>query len=267
MDLGLEGKVALVTGSWRGTGRGVARVLAGEGAHVLVHGFEAEAARAVADEIRSAGGRASAVAGDIRTGPGADVVADASLGEAGRVDILVNNYGVAEGRGWLDGDDEEWLDAYHKNVLSGVRLVRRLVPGMRDRGFGRVVFVSTVGCLRPGSRMPGYYASKAALGNMTVGLAKELAGSGITVNTVSPGLVATDEVRERFLRMGAKRGWGETWQEVEPHAAREFMDNPTGRVGAPEDVGALIAFLASERSWYVNATNLRIDGGAADCAI
>ena len=267
MDLGLSERTALVTGSWRGTGRGIARVLAREGAHVLVHGFELEPARAVADALRAEGGRASAVAGDIRSADGADLVADAALeAAAGRVDVLVNNYGVAEGPGWLDGEDADWLDLYHKNVLSGVRLVRRLVPGMKERGFGRVIFISTVGSVRPAARMPHYYASKAALPTMTVSLAKELAHTGITVNTVSPGLVATDEVKQRFLRLGAERGWGDTWDEVESHAARAFLDNPTGRVGAPEDVGELIAFLAGERSWYINGVDLRIDGGAADCA-
>ena len=267
MDLGLSERTALVTGSWRGTGRGIARVLAREGAHVLVHGFDEESAESAADALRAEGGRASAVAGDISNADGADRAADAALAAAaGRVDVLVNNYGVAEGPGWLDGGDGDWLDSFQRNVLSGVRLVRRLVPGMRDRGFGRVIFVSTVGTLRPAARMPHYYASKAALPTLTVSLAKELAHTGITVNTVSPGLVATDEVKQRFLRLGAERGWGDSWEEVEPHAARVFLDNPTGRVGGPEDVGALVAFLASERAWYVNGVDLRIDGGAADCA-
>jgi NAD(P)-dependent dehydrogenase (short-subunit alcohol dehydrogenase family) len=267
MDLGLSERTALVTGSWRGTGRGTARVLAREGAHVLVHGFELESAEAVADSLRAEGGRASAVAGDIRSAAGADLAAEAALeAAAGRVDVLVNNYGVAEGPGWLDGDDADWLDIYHKNVLSGVRLVRRLVPGMKERGFGRVIFVSTVGTVRPAARMPHYYASKAALPTMAVSLAKELSHTGITVNTVSPGLVATEEVKQRFLRIGAERGWGTRWEEVEPHAARAFLDNPTGRVADPEDVGELIAFLASERAWYINGVDLRIDGGAADCA-
>jgi NAD(P)-dependent dehydrogenase (short-subunit alcohol dehydrogenase family) len=267
VDLGLSERTALVTGSWRGTGRGIARVLAREGAHVLVHGFDEESAESAADALRAEGGRASAVAGDISHADGADRAADAALAAAaGRVDVLVNNYGVAEGPGWLDGDDGDWLDSFQSNVLSGVRLVRRLVPGKRDRGFGRVIFVSTVGTLRPAARMPHYYASKAALPTLTVSLAKELAHTGITVNTVSPGLVATDEVKQRFLRLGAERGWGDSWEEVEPHAARVFLDNPTGRVGGPEDVGALVAFLASERAWYVNGVDLRIDGGAADCA-
>jgi NAD(P)-dependent dehydrogenase (short-subunit alcohol dehydrogenase family) len=241
MDLDLAGRTVLVTGGYRGTGEGMCRVLAREGAAVIVHGFEPGQADATAAAIG-----ARAVEGDIRTDAGADVVAAA----VGEVDVLVNNYGVAEGHGWFDDDMDidAWVDMYDKNVLSGVRMVRRLVPGMRERGFGRVIFVSTVGAYRPGARLPHYYAAKQALLSMTVSLAKELAASGITVNCVSPGIIATAEVRARH---------GDT-----PPAT--FMPIPLGRMGTPEDVGHLVAFLASPLAGYITGTNVRIDGGAAD---
>jgi NAD(P)-dependent dehydrogenase (short-subunit alcohol dehydrogenase family) len=138
---------------------------------------------------------------------------------------------------------------------------------MRARGFGRVIFVGTVGALRPGNRTPHYYAAKAALPNLTVGLAKELAGTGITVNTVSPGIIATDEVRERFRRTAAKRGWPGDEIEAERRAVAEFMPNPSARAGRVEEVGSLVAFLASRHAGYINGANLRIDGGAADAAV
>jgi 3-oxoacyl-[acyl-carrier protein] reductase len=265
MDLGLAGRVALVTGSYRGTGRGIARVLAREGATVLVHGFAREPAEALASELRGQGHAAHAVSGDVRTDSGALALCEAAVAEAGRVDVVVNNYGVAEGPGWFDGSSEDWLDSYHENVLSGVRVVRGLVPAMRERGWGRVLFVSTVGASRPNARMPHYYAAKAALVNMGVGLAKELAGSGVTVNTVSPGIIATDEVRESFLRLAERRGWDADWEEVQRRVAREVMPTPSGRLGTPEEVGALVAFLASDLAGYVNGSNVRIDGGSADC--
>jgi len=265
MDLELRDRVVLITGSERGTGRGVARVLAREGASVLVHGFELAKAEVVAEELRAQGQRAFAISGDVRTDAGAEETVRAARDHCGHVDVLVNNYGVAEGQGWLAGKTEDWIDIYHKNVLSGVRLVQAFLPGMRDRGFGRVIFVSTVGATRPGKTLPHYYASKAALVNMTVSLAQEVAGTGITVNTVSPGLIATDEVKASMIARGKKRGWGETWEEVAPHAAREFMNASAGIVGDPEDVGHLIAFLASDRARYIHGANLRIDGGAADC--
>src|SRR5262245_3361956 len=266
MDLGLEDRTALVTGAWRGTGRGIATVLAEEGARVWLHGFDMALAEREAAVLRAEGCDVRAVAGDITTDAGAAQVCEAVLG-AGRVDVLVNNYGVAEGPGWLDGSSDDWITSYQKNVLAGVRLVRGLVPGMRERGFGRVIFVGTVGSLRPGARTPHYYAAKAALPNLTVGLAKELAGSGITVNTVSPGIIATDEVRESFRRRAAKRGWSGDEVDLERRAVAEFMANPSARAGRVEEVGALVAFLASRHAGYINGANLRIDGGAADAAV
>lgn len=259
MDLQLAGKRTLVTGSHRGTGAGVARVLAREGARVWVHGFEREAADAVAREIRDEGHEAHAVAGDIRTDDGARDVAE-SVGE---IDVLVNNYGVAEGGSW-ESPIEDWLDIYQKNVLSGVRLVHALVPGMRERGWGRVLFVSTVGYARPNSRMPHYYASKTALVNMTVSLAKELAHTGVTVNCISPGIIATDEIKDMFRRRAARKGEPTDWPSLEKQAASGSMPNPAGIIGTPEDIGHLVAFLASDRARYINAANVRIDGGTAD---
>lgn len=259
MDLKLNGKRALVSGSARGTGAGMARVLAREGAHVLVHGFELEASEAVAKSIRADGYDASAVAGDIRTDDGARAVAEA----AGAVDILVNNYGVAEGGSW-ESPTSDWIDIYEKNVLSGVRLVQALTPGMKRRGWGRILFVSTFGYARPAARMPHYYASKMALVNMTVSLAKELAHTGITVNCISPGIIATAEIREMYERRAVQRGEPDDWASIERRIVREDMPNPAGLVGTPEDIGELVAFLASDRARYVNAANIRIDGGAAD---
>lgn len=267
MELGLEGKVALVTGASRGTGRGIATVLAEEGARVWLHGFDAEPAEREAARLRAEGCDVRAVVGDITTDAGAAQVCEVALRDRGRVDVLVNNYGVAEGPGWLDGTTDDWIQSYQRNVLAGVRFVRALVPGMRERGFGRVIFVGTVGSLRPGSRTPHYYAAKAALPNLTVGLAKELAGTGITVNTVSPGIIATDEVRERFHRTAVRRGWSGDDVELERRAVAEFMPNPSARAGRVEEVGALVAFLASRHAGYINGANLRIDGGAADAAV
>ncbi len=259
MDLELDGRRALVTGSYRGTGAGLACVLAREGARVAVHGFELEPAEAVARAIRDEGGNAFAVAGDIRTDAGAGKVADA----AGETDILVNNYGVAEGGSWQSPTDD-WIDIYQKNVLSGVRLVQAFTPGMKDRGWGRVIFVSTVGYVRPNARMPHYYASKTALVNMTVSLAKELARTGITVNCVSPGVIATEEIRALYRRRAEEAGEATDWPSLEAKIASGDMANPAGIVGDPEDIGHLVAFLASDKARYINAANLRIDGGTAD---
>jgi len=256
VDLGLTGRRALVTGSHRGTGEATARILAQEGAHVLVHGFEQTAAEAVAASIRGTGGEATAVSGDLQTDEGAAEVARA----AGDVEILVNNYGVAEGGSWAS-PTADWIDSYQKNVLCAVRMVQAFTPGMRERGFGRVIFLGTVGTQRPAARMPHYYASKTALVTVMVSLAKELADSGITVNLVSPGILATAEVVAGLERRGARDGLSE-WSDVESIAASKWFPNATGRLGLPEEVGQLVAFLAGDRAGFINGANLCIDGGS-----
>ena len=262
MDLGLTGKTVLVTASYRGTGRGIARVFAAEGATLVVHGFELDAAERVAEELRAAGGSARAVAGDLLSDLGADALAEA----VGPIDVLVANYGVAEGGSWFGPttDEDAWFDSYNKNVLSAIRLVRRCTPVMRERSWGRVILVGTVGSLRPGTRQPQYYAAKGALPAITTSLAKELAGTGITVNLVSPGIIATDEVRQRFTARAEKLGRPTDWESVQQLIFEEFMQISTKRITEPEDVGHLVAFLASERASSITGANYRIDGGAAD---
>jgi 3-oxoacyl-[acyl-carrier protein] reductase len=265
MNLHLQEKRVLVTGSHRGTGEATARAFAAEGAVVYVHGFEPGQSDPVAASIVDAGGRAVAVHGDPTTDRGADELAS-GIGIDG-VDVLVNNYGIAAGGRWGDDSSDHWHQMYERNVLTGVRMAERLVPGMRERGWGRVVFVGTVGAVRPRAVMPGYYAAKAALPAVVLSLAKELAGSGITVNCVSPGVLRTAEVESHFRARAARKGWGEDWNEIERRALAETIGagSPAARFGLPGEVAAAVLFLASEQAAYINAVDLRVDGGAADC--
>ncbi len=254
MDLKLDGKRALVTGSHRGTGLVIARRLLEEGAEVLVHGLEPGQAGAAVEEL----GAGIAVTGDIRQGAGSDALIAALPWVP---DVLVNNYGTAEGGSWDDMGDPEWLDLYEKNVLSAARLIRHCLATLRERPWGRIINLGTVGSTRPNARMPHYYAAKGALATMTVGLARELAGTGVRVNLVSPGIIRTPEVEAAYLKRGRAKGWGETFEEIEPVAARDI---PIRRFVTREEVADVVAFLASPLADGIHGQNLRVDGGSLD---
>lgn len=263
MELGLDDKVALVTGSYRGTGAGIARVLAAEGATVLVHGLEPGQADETVAAIADAGGRCFAVVGDIRSDDGtAELVAGVHEAVA-RVDIAVNNYGVAEGTDWDASDTDSWHGSYDTNVVTAVRVTHAFLPAMRAAGWGRVVFVSTIGATRPGDRIPEYYAAKGALPSMAVSLAKHVAGTGVTVNCVSPGIIATNEVVASFTERARREGIATDWPSVERMIVDTGYPNPSGRVPTPDDVGRFVAFVVGEPGWHLNGAHLRFDGGAA----
>jgi len=266
MDLKLQGKRALVTGSSSGIGAGVARMLAEEGCTVVVHGRDRERANSVALEIRAAG----AVIGDIATAGGADSVAAAAAGAAGgAIDILVNNAGGGEGTTnlpWLDVPEEAWIRTYQINTMGAVRLVRRLVPAMKDAGWGRIIQISSAVASRPTVRGPDYAGSKAALTNTTVALAHALSGTGITANVVSPGVILTPSVEKWTRDISASMGWGAVKREdLERRLAVEMLKLPVARIGTVEDVGMAVCMLASPRSGFITGANIRVDGGQVDC--
>src|SRR5262245_50731688 len=262
MKLGLDDKIALVTGGYRGTGAGIARVLAAEGATVLVHGHEPGQPDATVASIIDAGDRCHPVVGDVRTDAGTESVVRAARDAVGRVDIVVNNFGMPDGSDWESSDTESWHGSYETNVVSAVRITQAFIPDMRAAGWGRIVFLATVGATRPGDGIPGYYAPKGALPSVAVSLAKHLAGTGISVNCISPGIIATPEVVERFTERARRDGLDTEWSTVQQRML-EAMPNPSGRVPTPEDVGRFVAFVVSEAGWHLNGAHLRFDGGAA----
>jgi 3-oxoacyl-[acyl-carrier protein] reductase len=265
VDLGLSDKVALVTGSYRGTGAGIARSLAAEGATVLVHGLEAGQADDVAAEITAAGGRALVVVGDIRTEVGTAAMVDVVHRQVDRVDIVVNNYGNTDhASDWETAHSASWHGSYDVNVVSAFRVTQAFLPDLRAAGWGRVVVMATIGATRPGDTIPEYYTAKGALPALAVGLAKHLAGTGITVNCVSPGIIATAEVVESYTERARRAGRGTDWPSVEQLIQEGRMANPTGRVPTPDDIGRFVTFVVSEPAWHLNGAHLRIDGGAAD---
>ncbi|GAY15069.1 SDR family NAD(P)-dependent oxidoreductase [Mycobacterium sp. shizuoka-1] len=257
MDLGLAHKRAVVTGSSTGLGRAIAEMLAAEGASVAVHGRDADRTHAVAAAIRAQHGDAFAVLGDLATDEGAAAVAQS----VGDVDILVNNAGYYDGSSWATLSTEEWTRIHQTNVVSAVRMIGHLVPGMRRRGWGRVIQIGGGLAVQPVAEQPHYSATLAARHNLTVSLARELAGTGVTANIVAPGAVLTDSTRDMALDAAAAHGWGPTWDDVEKAAATTWFPNDIGRLGRPEEIAAAVCFLSSAHADYISGADLRVDGG------
>jgi NAD(P)-dependent dehydrogenase (short-subunit alcohol dehydrogenase family) len=265
MDLQLSGKRALVTGSSSGIGTGIAKILAAEGVSVVVHGRNAERTERVAQAIVAAGGQAATAVGDLSTDEGATHVADLALAAFGGLDILVNNAGGAseeDAKSWFSVDLGEWVQTYQKNVVAAGRLIHRVVPEMKERGWGRIIQISSAAGTIPTSAQPDYGPAKAAMINMSLGLSKALSKTGITVNTVSPGMIRTEGLEDFLRSFAAKRGWGDDLDK-----AADYILQGTGqtvnRIGQVEDVAYAVAYLASPISGFVNGINIHMDGGGS----
>ncbi len=262
MNLALEERIALVTGSSRGIGEAIAKRLAAEGARVVVHGRQQDELDRVVGEIQAAGGRAQGLAADLRRDAEVRELVAAAHRTWGPVQVLVNNAGIFPDQGWDDAEADDWLEVFDTDVVAAVRLIRLLTPGMRAAGWGRVIQIASGLATVPFATMPHYAAGKAALVNLTVSLAKHLAGTGVTANTVSPGIVATEGLRSFFRPIATERGWGTAWTDIEARILQEVLDNPTRRLGRPEEIGDLVTYLASPRADWINGANFRIDGGS-----
>ena len=245
MDLGLEGRVALVMGASRGIGRGIAAALAREGSRVAIASRSAEAIEAAAREIGEAATAFVADASDperMASLPG-EVAA-----ELGPIEILVANTGGPPFGGALDHDLGEWERAYRSLVLSPRVLAGAVVPGMRERGWGRIVNVGSSSTREPIDGLNLSNSHRMAAVGFLKTLAREVAADGITVNTVATGRFATDRLIDNAGSM-----------ETAEEAARAEV--PAGRLGQPEEYGDLVAFLCSNRAAYITGTVIPIDGG------
>ena len=251
MDLGLRDRVCLVTGSTAGIGRETARLLAAEGARVVTSG------RSGAPSV----GESHHVVCDLAQ-PGET---ERLVGEAGEVDVLVNNVGVAYQRGFEELSDADWDELWQLNVMSFVRAIRAAVPGMRKRGFGRIVNVSSTAGKRPSTGMPDYSVTKAAVLSLSRLVADLYAKDGVLCNAVTPGPTASPAwLGDGGLADQQAARSGKTREEVLDSVAN---GRPLGRLAKPEEIAAVIVFLCSDRASYVTGAAWSADGGTVPIII
>lgn len=253
MNLKLENKTALVTGSTKGIGFAIARLLAAEGANVVVNGRSADSSRAAAQKI---GARARGVAADVSTAAGCTEL----VRQLPSVDILVNNAGIFEPKPFPEIPDADWERFYQVNVMSGVRLTRAYLPGMLQRNWGRVIFISSESGVQIPEEMIHYGMTKAAELALVNGIAQLTKATGVTVNAVLPGPTASEGVTDFVdkLATGAKQ----TAAEFE----KDFFRNvrPTSllqRFASVDEVANMVAYLCSPLASATNGAAMRVDGG------
>jgi 3-oxoacyl-[acyl-carrier protein] reductase len=251
MDLGIEGRVALVLGASKGLGFGSARALAQEGARVAITGRSADRTAAAAAKITDAGGTARAYAADTEDLDSLRALAGQVETDLGPIDILVTNTGGPPFGEPLGFSREQWEAAYRSLVLAPLELVNAVVPGMRDRRWGRIVNITSLATKEPiGGLMLSNSHRLAAIG-MFKTLASDLGRDGVLFNSVAPGRIATDRIASA------------TGTPVEELERSEQPDIPVGRLGRIDEFGDVVAFLCSERASYVCGVNLLVDGGLA----
>ena len=252
MDLGLTGKVAIVTGGSRGLGLAAAKALASEGAHVVICARGEEQLQRAVNEIlqyATSSARAITVTADVSTEAGVNSVVDFAVKSFGRLDVVINNVGLGRGGDLEATTDAEWQEAFDQTLFPAIRMSRAAVPHLRQQGGGAIVIVSSIFGREAGGRMT-YNAVKAAEISLAKSLAQQLAKDQIRVVSIAPGSILFE---------------GGSWwkrQQADPQSIAQFVKQelPFGRFGKPEEVGAVIAFLASTRASWVSGTTVVVDG-------
>jgi 3-oxoacyl-[acyl-carrier protein] reductase len=257
VDFGLTGRVALVGGSSRGLGLAVARELAREGCDIVLcarDGARLEVVRA--EIIADSGAEVLAVPADLSDPAGVELVADSAYAAFGHVDILVNNTGGPPAGTFEEHSIETWRAAVTNNLESVLNLTRLVLPGMKQRAWGRIVNVTSVAVKQPVDDLILSNSVRAAVTGFARTLANEVAPFGITVNNVMPGFMRTQRLDRLAQHNAAARG-------TDPAAVYEQWQRevPLGRLGEPEEFAALVAFLASERASYITGAAIAVDGG------
>jgi 3-oxoacyl-[acyl-carrier protein] reductase len=261
MDLGLRERVCVVTGSTGGIGRETARLLADEGALVVIAGRSSERVERTKTEV----GAALGVVCDLAEPAAPEELITQATAQLGPVEVLVNNVGVAYQLAFEEVSDQQWDEMWQLNVMSYVRAIRAVLPGMRERRLGAIVNVSSTAGKRPSTSMPNYSVTKAAVLSLSRLVADLHAADGIRCNAVTPGPTATDA----WLGAG---GLADQQAERSGKTRNEVLDavgkgRPLGRLAEPEEIAAVIAFLCSERASYVTGAAWSTDGGTVPIII
>ncbi|WP_134724844.1 SDR family oxidoreductase [Paracoccus luteus] len=260
MDLGIRGKRALVCAASRGLGRGCAEALAAEGVDLVINARSEDALTRTAQDIADRHGvGVQAVAADITTPDGRAAVL-AALG--GQADILVTNAGGPPPGQWTDWDRDDFIRAFDGNMLSAIALMQALVPGMMDRGWGRVVNITSAAVRSPIAQLGLSNTARTGLTGFVAGMSRQVADKGVCVNNLLPGIHDTD--RATALDAGVSQAQG-----ISPDQARRQREAtiPTRTYGRAEDFGAACAFLCSQQARFIVGQNLTLDGGALNVTI
>lgn len=256
MDLGLKGKVAVITGGTVGIGLAVAEGLAAEGAHVVLVGRNGERARAEAARIGQAYGvTALSVAADVSTAEGCDRVVSETAAQFGGSDILINNAGTGSNETIQEADDAKWQFYWDLHVMAAVRLARGLVPTMKARGGGVVIHNASICAVQPLWYEPIYNTTKAALMMFSKTLANEVVGDNIRVNTINPGLVLTPDWVKTAKQIADEDGYQAHLQSVADEAGG------MRRFATPEELAHFFVFLCSDKASYSTGSTYFVDGG------
>jgi 3-oxoacyl-[acyl-carrier protein] reductase len=256
-DLGIRGRVAIVTGASRGIGRAIAELLAAEGALVCLVAREAASLADVAERCTARGVAPLTIQGDVAEPAIAARAVHETAERFGRIDILVNNQGGPPMGGFLEHDDEAWVKATMTNLMPVVRFTRLVAPVMAGSGWGRIVNITSTVAKEPSPEMVLSATLRAGVSAFTKAVAIELAPRNVTVNTVCPYAVATQR-SESLLRQSAARQ-GRTFEEVQADSQSTL---PAGRWASPAEVASVVGFLVSEGASYVTGTSIVVDGGA-----
>ena len=259
MDLGIKGKKALVCASSKGLGFGCAQALAEAGVDLVMNARGSEALEASADDLRSRFGvKVDAVAVDVTTSDGQAALLDA----AGAVDILVNNAGGPPPGLWSDWDRDDFIKALDANMLAPIALMKALLPGMMETGWGRVVNITSQSVKAPIPQLGLSNAARAGLTGYVAGTARQVAPKGVTINNLLPGIHATDRANALDGPVAEKEGIS-----LAEARARRSATIPAGRYGTIEEFGAACAFLCSQHAGFIVGQNLLLDGGAVNLSM